>query len=93
MLGSLPLSRYHSKKLALWIKAVLEGIAPEPYLSRYRKIDQSVERGNFAFTKVAQFGHLQVEVKWGYNQLLKPVLSDLEYVQRIDMMIACISRT
>ena len=32
MAGALPLSRYHSKKLALRIKAVLEGIAPEPYL-------------------------------------------------------------
>lgn len=32
MVGTLHQGRYHSKKLALRIKAILEGIAPEPYL-------------------------------------------------------------
>ncbi|KAJ9497387.1 hypothetical protein H2202_007191 [Exophiala xenobiotica] len=32
MLGTLQAGRYHSKKLALRIKAILEGVAPEPYL-------------------------------------------------------------
>jgi hypothetical protein len=32
MVGTLQHGRYHSKKLALRIKAILEGIAPEPYL-------------------------------------------------------------
>ena len=32
MVGTLQHGRYHSKKLALRIKAQLEGIAPEPYL-------------------------------------------------------------
>lgn len=31
MLGYLPMTRYHSKRLALRIKALLEGIAPAPY--------------------------------------------------------------
>ncbi|KAE8375835.1 putative flavo protein [Aspergillus bertholletiae] len=33
MVGALQLSRYHSKKLALRIKALLEGIGHEPYLA------------------------------------------------------------
>lgn len=32
MVGTLQHGRYHSKKLALRIKAILEGVAPEPYL-------------------------------------------------------------
>ncbi|KAI1617017.1 putative monooxygenase protein [Exophiala viscosa] len=32
MVGTLQAGRYHSKKLALRIKAILEGIAPEPYM-------------------------------------------------------------
>ncbi|CAH0055956.1 unnamed protein product [Clonostachys solani] len=32
MVGTFHQARYHSKKLALRIKAILEGIAPEPYL-------------------------------------------------------------
>lgn len=33
MVGTLQHGRYHSKKLALRIKAMLEGVAPEPYLA------------------------------------------------------------
>ena len=33
MVGYLPMTRYHSKSLALRIKAVLEGISPSPYLA------------------------------------------------------------
>lgn len=32
MVGFLPFTRYHSKRLALRLKALLEGIAPPPYL-------------------------------------------------------------
>lgn len=32
MVGTFQAARYHSKKLALRIKAMLEGVAPEPYL-------------------------------------------------------------
>jgi hypothetical protein len=33
MVGTLQAARYHSKKVALRIKAQLEGIAPVPYLA------------------------------------------------------------
>ncbi|KAM0749427.1 FAD/NAD(P)-binding domain-containing protein [Meredithblackwellia eburnea MCA 4105] len=33
MVGFIPFSRYHSKRLALRIKAILEGVATEPYTS------------------------------------------------------------
>lgn len=33
MVGTLQAGRYHSKKLALRIKAMLEGVAPDPYLA------------------------------------------------------------
>lgn len=33
MVGTLQHGRYHSQKLALRIKAILEGVAPEPYLA------------------------------------------------------------